>query len=144
MSWAASGGGKDRLLVAEGPASVGSWLWGPVTAMCASQDLALASHAPLSAALAHHMLWLAPRCSGTRHHGASSRFPRAYPAADDAAVAKAPSKRKIRISMWLPPDLHERLERAAEADHRTKTAFTIVALKRALDEFEASEVVRKK
>lgn len=79
-----------------------------------------------------------------RHRGTGNGFPGAAAADHDAVVAKATAKRKIRFSMWLPDDLHERLERAAEIDHRTKSAFTIVALQRALDEFEAAESARKK
>ena len=47
-------------------------------------------------------------------------------------VAAPPMKRKIRICLWLPADLHEQLRIAAERDDRTMAGYAIVALRRAL------------
>lgn len=52
-------------------------------------------------------------------------------------------KRKIRICLWLPADLHEQLRLAAERDDRTMAGYAIVALRRALARSETRRAARK-
>lgn len=69
-------------------------------------------------------------------HGSSS-------AVDDLGVTKGSEKRDIRFSLRIPASLHVRLRKAADADRRTMADFTLIALERAVEEFEAALAARK-
>lgn len=45
--------------------------------------------------------------------------------------------------MRLPASLHSRLRKAAEADRRTMGDFAIIAIERAVEEFEATIAAKK-
>jgi predicted DNA-binding protein len=62
---------------------------------------------------------------------------------DDPRVTKGSEKRDIRFSMRLPTSLHSRLRKAAEADRRTMGDFAIIAIERAVEEFEATIAAKK-
>lgn len=66
-----------------------------------------------------------------------ARLPGGPSAAQDRPVTKAGKKRKVRVCVWISPELHDRLKRAAGADERPMSGFLIRVLRRALDEFEA-------
>lgn len=57
-------------------------------------------------------------------------------------MAKGKEKRTHRLSMRLPESLHKRLRTASETDRRTMADFAIIAIERALDEFEAEQAAR--
>jgi hypothetical protein len=60
------------------------------------------------------------------------------------AMATGPKKTKVRLSLPLPVALHARLEKVAEADRRSMKDFAIIALERAIDDFEAAQAAKKK
>lgn len=64
-------------------------------------------------------------------------------AVDDLGVTKGPEKRDIRFSLRIPASLHARLRKAADADRRTMADFTLIALERAVEEFEAALAAKK-
>jgi hypothetical protein len=62
---------------------------------------------------------------------------------DDHCMAKGAEKRDIRFSLRIPSSLHTRLRKVADADRRTMADFTLIALERAVDEFETMLAARK-
>lgn len=111
--------------------------------MCAARHLAVVSPSAgkrtRSASARPPGIHRMPGCNDTRHDGPSVCFLDAAQAATILAMSKGPEKRDIRFSMRIPDTLHKRLKRASDADRRTMADFTIIALERALDEFEAAQ-----
>jgi uncharacterized protein (DUF1778 family) len=62
---------------------------------------------------------------------------------DHHRVAKGAEKRDVRFSLRIPSSLRARLRKAADADRRTMADFTLIALERAVDEFEAAVTATK-
>ena len=62
---------------------------------------------------------------------------------DNPRVTKGSEKRDVRFSMRLPTSLHTRLRKVAEADRRTMGDFAIIAIERAVEEFEATIAAKK-
>lgn len=58
-------------------------------------------------------------------------------------MTKGAEKRDIRFSLRIPSSLHARLRKAADADRRTMADFTLIAVERAVEEFEAALVTKK-
>jgi len=62
---------------------------------------------------------------------------------DNPQVTKGSEKRDVRFSMRLPTSLHIRLRKVSEADRRTMGDFAIIAIERAVEEFEATIAAKK-
>lgn len=70
-------------------------------------------------------------------------LPGSCSAVDDLRVTKGSEKRDIRFSLRIPGSLHVRLRKAADADRRTMADFTLIALERAVEDFEAALAAKK-
>lgn len=55
-----------------------------------------------------------------------------------------PEKRRTRLCMWLPDNLHARLRKVADLERRTMADTGIIAVERYLDAVEAELAERKK
>lgn len=78
-----------------------------------------------------------------RQEAYSGRFTGARQVADYPGVTKGSEKRDIRFSLRIHSSLHARLRKAADADRRTMADFTLIALERAVEEFEAAIAAKK-
>lgn len=58
-------------------------------------------------------------------------------------MAKGAEKRDIRFSLRIPSSLHVRLRKAADADRRTMADFTLIALEKAVEDFELALAAKK-
>jgi predicted DNA-binding protein len=64
-------------------------------------------------------------------------------------VTKGDEKRDVRFSFRMPASLHARLLKVSTADRRTMADFALIAVEKAVEEFEAAaaekaETVAKK